>query len=135
VLGGIIRRNVEQVETLTGLTTYKDLRRMLLKGMEFFGSARGHAVSISNLEFQLEAARDPELQEMLRAGAARMVEVFTLVVQRLRPDLPAAETSAVALSLILLVEGVRSFRAFSDAASKAQLRAAMERQLETLRPT
>jgi AcrR family transcriptional regulator len=132
LLVGIVKSNVEAVETLAGFTKFKDLRRMLLAGMDFLSSPRGQAVAISNLEFQLEAARDPELQQMLRAGAARMVEVFTLVVKRLRPDLAASEAATAALSLILLVEGVRSFRAFSDAVSKAQLRAAMQRQLEAL---
>ena len=132
LLVGIVKSNVEAVETLASFTQYKDVRRMLLRGMDFLSSPKGQAVAISNLEFQLEAARDPELQQMLRTGAARMVEVFTLVVKRLRPDLTASEAATAALSLILLVEGVRSFRAFSDAASKAQLRAAMERQLEAL---
>jgi TetR/AcrR family transcriptional regulator, repressor for uid operon len=132
LLVGIVKSNVEAVETLASFTTYKDVRRMLLRGMDFLSSPKGQAVAISNLEFQLEAARDPELQQMLRTGAARMVEVFTLVVKRLRSDLSASEAATAALSLILLVEGVRSFRAFSDAASKAQLRAAMERQLEAL---
>src|SRR5580704_9690888 len=70
LLVGIIKRNVEEVETLTSFTKYKDLHRMLLAGMEFLSSARGHAVAISNLEFQLEAVRDPELRQMLRDGAA-----------------------------------------------------------------
>ena len=134
LLAGIVKSNVEAVETLTQLTTFKDLRRMLLDGINLLWSARGHAIAIGNFDLQLEAIRDPELQQMMRDGAARMIEVFSLVVRRLRPDLPASEASTAALSLILLLEGIRSFRAVSDAASKAQLRAAIERQLEILQP-
>jgi TetR/AcrR family transcriptional regulator, transcriptional repressor of aconitase len=133
LLVGIAKRNIEEIETLANLSTFKDLRRMLLAGINLLASPRGHAIATSNLEFQLEAARDPELQQIFRAGAARLIEVFSRVVQRLRPDLAASEASTTALTLILLIEGIRSFRVLSDAVSKTQLRGAIERQLKTLR--
>jgi AcrR family transcriptional regulator len=132
LLVGIAKRNLEEIETLVNLNTLRDLRRILLDGIDSLASRRGRAIAITNLEFQLEAARDTELRDLYRVGSARLIEVFLLVVRRLRPDLTASEASTAALSLIFLVEGIRSFRALSDAASKAQMREAVERQLQTL---
>jgi AcrR family transcriptional regulator len=133
LLLGLIGRNLEEIEARRAIDSFEALREDLMSGMEILDEQAGWLLCIGQMEAQVQGVRDPELREMLNRGSQRMVEVFTGIVARLRPELSPAEARSRALGLILVFDGMRSFRTISEL-SAADMRAILDREIEALRP-
>lgn len=134
LLVGLLQLNVAQIEARAGIDSFEALRTDLMDGLEILNGEPGWLLCVGQLEAQVEGVRDPEIRRMLNQAADRLVEVFSAIVARLRPDMPAAGVRSLALSLILVLDGMRSFRTISDSLSEAAMRAVIDRQLRPLNP-
>jgi AcrR family transcriptional regulator len=134
LLIGLLERNVEDIEARAGIDSFEALRADLLEGMEVLDGPAGWLLCIGQLEAQVEGVRDPEIRAMLNKASARLVEVFETIVARLRPDLSKAGVRSVALGLILILDGMRSFHTISDGLTSQTMRAVIDRQLRALVP-
>jgi AcrR family transcriptional regulator len=134
LLIGLLELNIELIEARAGIDSFEAFREDLLQGMDILDSEEGWRLCTGQLEAQVEGVRDPEIQAMLKVASLRLIEIFTAIVQRLKPDLTASEARSLALSLILVLDGMRSFRTISDGLSAADMRALIDRLLEPLRP-
>jgi hypothetical protein len=82
----------------------------------------------------IEGVRDPEIRAMFNRANARLIEIFTGIVARLRPDLSTAAARTQALCIILVLDGMRPFRAMTEGLTKNTLRAVLDQVLLPLNP-
>lgn len=134
LLVGLLELNLEEIETIAAIETFEGLRAHLMEGLERLDTPAGWLLCTGQMEAQVEGVRDPEIRDRLNQGAARLIEVFEILVARLRPEMPPAGVRALALSLILVMDGMRSFRTISDSMSSAAMRSVLDRQLRALNP-
>lgn len=134
LLIGLLERNIDDIEKRAGIDSFEALRTDMMEGMEQLDSQGGWSLCVGQMEAQVEGVRDPEIRAMLDKASRRLVEVFETIVARLRPDMPKAGVKAIALSLILVLDGMRSFRTISDDLSSQAMRAVIDRQLRALNP-
>lgn len=134
LLVGLLEVNIAQIEARAGIDSFEAFRADLMSGLDILDGRHGWLLCLGQLEAQVEGVRDPEVRAMLNRAADRLVEVFSTIVARLRPDMPAAGVRALALSLILVMDGMRSFRTISESLSAAAMRAVIDRQLRALNP-
>lgn len=134
LLVGLLEANIAHIEARAGIDSFDAFRADLMDGLEILDNERGWLLCVGQLEAQVEGLRDPQVRAMLNRAADRLVEVFSTIVSRLRPDLPAADARALALGLILIADGMRSFRTISESLSASAMRAVIDRQLEALKP-
>lgn len=134
LLIGLLERNIEDIERRAGIDSYAALRADIMDGMEQLDTQSGWSLCVGQMEAQVEGVRDPEIRAMLDKASHRLIEVFETIVARLRPDMPKAGVKAIALSLILVLDGMRSFRTISDSLSSQAMRAVLDRQLRALNP-
>lgn len=134
LLIGLLETNVEHIEARAGIDSFEALRADLMEGMDLLDGRSGWLLCVGQLEAQAEGVRDPEIHAMLIAAADRLIEIFTGIVRRLRPDMSPGEARSLALSLILILDGMRSFRTISEGLSAADMRLLIDRQIEPLKP-
>ena len=106
----------------------------LMAGMEILDGQAGWLLCVGQLEAQVEGVRDPEIRDMLNRASARLIGVFETIVARLRPGMPPAGVRALAFSLILVMDGMRSFRTINETLTAATMRSVLDRQLRALKP-
>jgi hypothetical protein len=87
-----------------------------------------------SLEAVLEGVRDPEIRVLLNRANARLTEIMAGVVGRIRPDMSPAAVRTMVLTLALLNDGLRSYRATSEGLSKNAMRAVIDQALLPLNP-
>jgi AcrR family transcriptional regulator len=134
LLLGLLERNIEDIEANAAIDSFEALRAHLSSTFDLLASARGWLMTAGHLELVIEGVRDPEIRAMFNRANARIVEIFTGIVARLRPDLSASAARTQALCLILVLDGMRSFRATSEVLSKNALRAVLDQMLLPLNP-
>lgn len=134
LLVGLLEANIAQIEARAGIDSLEAFRADLMSGLEILDGERGWLLCVGQLEAQVEGVRDPEIRAMLNQAADRLVEVISAIVGRLRPDMPAQGVRSLSLSLILVLDGMRSFRTISENLSATAMRAVIEQQLAGLRP-
>src|ERR1044072_4049169 len=90
LLVGLLERNVELIEARAAIDSFEALRADTMEGLEILDGERGWLLCVGQLEAQVEGGRDPEIRALLNRASDRLVEVFTTIVRRLRPDMPPA---------------------------------------------
>jgi AcrR family transcriptional regulator len=134
LLVGLLEMNIAQIEARAGIDSFEAFREDLLSGLEILDGERGWLLCVGQLEAQVEGIRDPEIRAMLNQAADRLIEVFATIVERLRPEISPPRARSLALSLILVMDGMRSFRTISEGLSATAMRAVIDRQLRPLNP-
>lgn len=134
LLVGLLEVNIALIEARAGIDSYEAFRAELMDGLEILDGERGWLLCVGQLEAQVEGLRDPEVRRMLNRAADRLIEVFSMIVSRLRPDMSPAEARTEAIGVILMADGMRSFRTISESLSATAMRAVIDRQMEALKP-
>ena len=135
LLVGLLERNIEDLEGIAArIDSFEALRGYLANDLDVLASARGWLLTAGHQEAVIEGVRDPEIRTMFNRANARIVEIFTGIVSRLRPDLSTAAARTMALSLILVIEGLRAYRTTSEGLSKNAMRAVLDQMLLPLNP-
>lgn len=134
LLVGLLEFNIALIEARAGIDSYEAFRADLMDGLEILDGERGWLLCVGQLEAQVEGLRDPEVRLMLNGAADRLIEVFSTIVSRLRPDMSPAEARTEAIGVILMADGMRSFRTIAESLSATAMRAVIDRQLEPLKP-
>jgi len=132
---GLLERNFEDIESAAELDTFEKLRAYLTSDIETLSKPDGWMLTAGSLEAILDGVRDPEIRAMYHRANARLLEIFTGIVNRLRPDLPAAAARTHALVVILTLEGLRSYRTTSEGLTKNAMRAVLDHALLPLNPS
>lgn len=131
---GLLARNFEDIEKAAELDTYEKLRAYMTSDLEILSKPDAWMLTAGSMEAILDGVRDPEIRAMYHRANARLVEIFTSIVSRLRPDLPPAAARTQALVIILTLEGLRSYRTTSEGLSKNAMRAILDHALQPLNP-
>jgi AcrR family transcriptional regulator len=134
LLVGLLERNIEEIEANASIDSFETLRANLTSGTELLASPRGWSLTAGHLEVVIEGVRDPEIRAMFNRANARLLEIFSGIVARLRPDLSTAAARTQALCLIMVIDGMRSVRATSEGLSKNAFRAVLDQMLLPLNP-
>jgi AcrR family transcriptional regulator len=134
LLVGLLERNIAEIEAIAEIDSFEAFRAHLMKGLEILDAPAGWLLCTGQLEAQVEGVRDPEIRAMLNKASARLIEVFETIVRRLRPGSSPAATRALALSLVLVMDGMRSFRTISEGLTATAMRSVLDRQLRALSP-
>jgi AcrR family transcriptional regulator len=134
LLVGLLERNIAEIEAYAAIDSFEAFHAHLMDGLEVLDSSAGWLLCTGQLEAQIEGVRDPEIRAILERATERLRQIFSAIVARLRPDLPPAEAQTLALGIILVMDGMRSFRTIADGLSAQDMRAVIERQLEPIAP-
>ncbi len=134
LLVGLLEANIARIEARAAIDSFEGFRADLMDGLEILDGERGWLLCVGQLEAQVEGVREPQVRAMLDRAAERLVEVFATIVGRLRPEMSKADARTLALGLILMLDGMRSFRTVSEGLSATAMRAVIDRQLRPLMP-
>lgn len=132
LLMGLLEASMEVVETRAAIADLAGLRAEVLEGMDVLAGPEGPRLAMGHLEAQLDGARDPEIRAILDKDYGRMIAIFTGIVRAIRPDFEPGEARLHALTILLLMEGLRSYRTLNDQLSLADTIAVLNRQLDLL---
>jgi AcrR family transcriptional regulator len=131
---GLLERNFETIEGLAEIDTFEKLRAFMMSDFDVLARPDSWRIMTGSLEAVLEGVRDPEIRVLLNRANARLTEIMAGVVSRIRPDMPPAAVRTMVLTLALLNDGLRSYRATSEGLSKNAMRAVIDQALLPLNP-
>jgi AcrR family transcriptional regulator len=132
LLQGLLERGFEAIDSIRHCRSVEEFRLALGSELEVLNGALGRVLAIRQIELVLESTRDPQLKDVFRRATVRLIDNVSTVLRRLRPALGAAEARDAALTLTILLHGVRSLRAQSDKPSGIELRKVLERHMDAL---
>jgi AcrR family transcriptional regulator len=135
LLLGLLEASRELVEGRAAIADFATLRHEVLDGLEVLSGPEGPAIAIGHMEAQLDGVRDPEIRHLLDGSYRRVVEIFAGIVCKIRPDMAPAQARLHALTILLLLEGIRSYRTLNDQVSLADATAILDSQLDALNPS
>ncbi|MES1179591.1 MAG: TetR/AcrR family transcriptional regulator [Hyphomicrobium sp.] len=134
VFFGLLERNFETIEAVGEIDTFEKLRAFVTQDLDTLAKPDSWRIMTGSLEAVLEGVRDPEIRVVLNRANARLTEILTGVIGRIRPDLTPAAVRTMVLTLALLNDGLRSYRATSEGLSKSAMRAVLDQALLPLNP-
>jgi AcrR family transcriptional regulator len=132
LLAGLVELNVDQIDAVADLKTVEAFRADYREQIAMLCGPDGWEVAVSTGESQIEGVRDPELRVTINAASNRLISAFTVMINRFVPGLDPVEAERRVLTLIMLIDGMRSFRTISSALTHDSLSRVFDAQVDAL---
>lgn len=132
LLEGLLERNMTQIEVLGGVSSPEEFIQAMQTAVSGLDRPSVRAMAIAQSEIQLEGVRNPRLRILIEDGMRRMTEVMESLLRRFRPELSQEDARSDALSVLFLMEGMRSYCALSEGLPQEMIRKLVERELTVL---
>lgn len=132
LLQGLLERNMAEIEFLGRAASPEEFVEAIVTAMSGLDAPSMRAMAIAQSEIQLEGVRDPRLRVLIEDGMRRMTEVMEGLSRRFRPELSQEDVHNNALSIMFLLEGMRSYCALSASLPNGALQRFVARELSAL---
>lgn len=133
LLEGLLDRGMAEASRNYAEATDKAaFRRLMTDHMNQLCGSDTPRLVAGHMEAMLDGMRHPDLRKRIDQAMHEIIELNRATIARLNPALSPAEQRQKAILLLLLLEGLRSYRVSTDAYTKADMEALFDRLIDDI---
>lgn len=133
LLQGLLDRGMaETARSYAEVTDKASFRRLLADHVACVCTGDAPRLAAGHMEAMLDGVRQPEFRKRIDLAMRHMLDMNCATIARLNPALSPAEQKRKAATLLLLVEGMRSYRISTDVFMQEDIRQLVDRLVDEI---